>query len=107
MRIHPVGHASGESEINRATFEGLYQRRARAPSVGINRVWTKDDAKLDQSMTVQEFLEFYAGAIGQDRACPGSRGTSHPSPWVSTRVHGPGDPATPVSDSGPAGAPCV
>ena len=67
----------GESDLNRATFEGLYQRRARAPSVGINRVWTKDDAKLDQSMTVQQFLELYAGGIGRTGPAParGERAT--------------------------------
>jgi len=46
----------GESEINRATFAGLYQRRAWAPSVGGNRVWVRTDPEMDDVLTVREFV---------------------------------------------------
>jgi len=46
----------GESEINRATFEGLYQRRATAHSVGGNRVWVRTDPEMDDVLTVREFV---------------------------------------------------
>jgi len=47
----------GESEINRATFEGLYQRRAAAPSVGGNRVWVRTDPEMDDGLTVGRFVQ--------------------------------------------------
>jgi len=53
----------GESEINRATFEGLYQRRARSPSVGSNRVWTRSDPEMDDLLTVREFIRRYTPTI--------------------------------------------
>ena len=63
----------GESEINRATFEGLYQRRARSPSVGFDRVFVRDDPELDDSMTVREFIRLHAGGparrSGRLRGC--------------------------------------
>jgi len=46
----------GESEINRATFEGLYQRRARAPSVGSTRIWVRSDPEMADGLTVREFV---------------------------------------------------
>ena len=60
----------GESEINRATFEGLYQRRARAPSVGLNRVWVRSDPEMDQGMTVERFLHLYASRLGRSGSTP-------------------------------------
>ena len=61
----------GESELNRATFEGLYQRRARAPSVGLNRIWVRSDPEMDQVLTVERFLEFHAPRLGRRGSTPG------------------------------------
>jgi len=62
----------GESEINRATFEGLYQRRARTPSVGRNRIWVRSDPEMDQAMTVERFLELHAPRLGRSGSTPGN-----------------------------------
>jgi len=65
----------GTSEINRATFEGLYQRRARSASVGFDRVFVRGDPELDDAMTVGEFLRLHAGSPGRlRRPGSGSRG---------------------------------
>jgi len=79
----------GESEINRATFEGLYQRRARSPSVGTTRIWVRSDRRMDDLLSVREFLRLYHPTL----RCPVFliRGTNIPGHfiehWLSTPVY--------------------
>ena len=78
----------GESEVNRATFEGLYQRRARSPAFGTTRIWVRTDPEMDDGLTVRNFLRFNHSTlrcasflVRGVRAPPGSLGR-----WLDTPV---------------------
>jgi len=69
----------GVSEVNRATFEGLYQRRARAGN--LDMIFVQGDEELDQAMSVRRFIQLHGRGLG----APGPVAQPGEAP---TRQHG-------------------